>query len=73
MLHNHIQSRWSFYNFVKLNDVGMTNNFQDVYFSCNTLYVINLSDFIFFKDFDSYFLVSKQVDTLLNFSKGSLT
>ena len=51
----------------------MTNNFQDVYFSCNTLYVINLSDFIFFKDFDSYFLVSKQVDTLLNFSKGSLT
>jgi hypothetical protein len=27
MFHNHIESRRSFYNFVKLNDVGMANNF----------------------------------------------
>ena len=50
----------------------MADLFEDVNFAGDTLYVSNVDDFAFFKDFDGDFLSRDWVDTKLDFAEGAL-
>ena len=58
ILHDQVELLRGFYDFIKLNDVWVPDHFQDVDFSCNSFDIINVLDFIFFKNFDSNSLTS---------------
>lgn len=45
MLHNQVKLRLSFNDFIKLNDVRVTNNLQNVNLSGDTLDIIHIFDF----------------------------
>lgn len=52
MLHDQVKLGLCFDDFIKLNDVRMSNNLQDMNFSGDTLNIINIFNFGLFKDFD---------------------
>lgn len=73
MLHDEEESLGCFYDLVNLNDAGMSDNFENMDLSGNPLNVIYVLNFPFIQDFDSHFLPSIDVITLLDFSEGSLS
>ena len=48
ILHDQIELFLSFNYFIELHDHGMPNNLQNFDFSCNSINVVNIYDFIFF-------------------------
>lgn len=52
--------------------MGVSHYFENVDFPSDSFYVVHLCNFVFFEDFDCYFLLSKQMDSLLHFSEGAL-
>ena len=48
-------------------------NFQNVYLSCNSLYIINVFDFVFLQNFDCDFLICVNMHALLDFTKSTLS
>ena len=51
-LHNQQQLLRSLHNFVQLNDVRVSDEFQDVYLSFYSLYISYILYFLLFQDFD---------------------
>ena len=53
VFHYQVKLLWSFYNFIKLDNVRMPNQLKDVDFSGYSLNVGNVLNFVFFKYFNS--------------------
>ena len=58
--------------FIKLHDVGVANDFQDMDFSHDTRNVRLVLNHIFLKDLDSHLLMSQLMDTLSDFAECAL-
>ena len=58
---------------VKLNDVWMSHDLEDVNFSCYALNVWLVLDLVLLQYFDGDFLTSYQVRAESHFSKGALS
>lgn len=73
MLHNQKESPWRFDDFIKLDYVRVSNDFQNVDLAADPLYIVDVRDLVLLQDLDGHLLVSKQVDPLFDFTKGPLT
>ena len=84
MLHDQVKFGLCFNDFIKLNNVRMSDYLQNVNFSCDALYVIDIFNFGFFEDFHSdlnfirtahasYLLISMNVYALFDLAESSLT
>lgn len=72
-LHDQEQMFWGLDDLVKLNDVGMADQFEDVDLSGNSLDICHIDDSILFKNFYCNFLSSWDVCGKLHFSEGTLS
>ena len=73
VLHNQKQMLRSLDDLIELDDVWMTNKFQNVYFSRNTLYICHVNDPVLLKNFDCYFFSGGDVGGKFDFAKSALT
>ena len=73
MLHYDVKPDRSLNDFIHLNDVRMSHNFKYVNFASYTFNIINFCDLVFFEDLNCDFLLGKEMDTLLDFAKCTLT
>ena len=51
VLHNQVQLLGCFDDFVELNDVGVSDHLQNVDFAGNSLYVVDILDFVLLENF----------------------
>lgn len=72
VLHNDVEPCWGLDDLVHLNNVGVAHYFENVDFPSDSLDVVYLCDFVFFEDFDCYFLLSEQMNSLLHLAEGAL-
>lgn len=72
MFHYHKKAGGRLNNFIKLDDVGMAHNFQNVDFAADSFYVVNVGDFAFFQDLNCNFLIRKNMNSFLHFAKCTL-
>lgn len=68
-LHHQKEMFRCFYYFVQLNDVRVTNEFQDMNLPRDSLDICNINNSIFFKDFDGHFLSSWHMGGKLDFAE----
>lgn len=54
-LHDEEELLWGFDDFIELNEIGVADLFEDMYFAGDTFYISNIDDFIFFEYFDGDF------------------
>lgn len=73
VLHYDVEAEWSLNNLVHLNDMGVAHYFKNVDLASHTLNIVDLCDFVLFKNFDCHFLPCKKVNALFDFAKGALT
>lgn len=72
-LHDQEKIFWRLNDLIQLDDIGMTDKFQDVDLSCDSLNVSDVNDFVFLKYFYGDFFTGRNVSCELNFSEGALT
>ena len=72
ILHDHVELFFSFNYFVKLNHIWVSDLLENFDFSCDSLHVFLIIDFVFLEDFDGYFLAGQRVLAELDLSEGSL-
>lgn len=63
VLHNKEKLVWGFNDLIKLDDVRMTDLFEDVYFTGNPPNISYIYDFTFLKDFDGDFFLGLNMDS----------
>lgn len=73
MFHYDEQTSGGLYDFVHLNNVRVTDNFQDMELATDTLDVGYFGNFVFFKNLDCDLLLSEKMDSFLYLSEGALT
>jgi hypothetical protein len=73
VLHHKIQPLLSFDNIIELNDVGMSDNFENVNLSGHSFDITNVSYPLLLQYFDGHLLLGIQMDSLLDLSKRPLT
>lgn len=71
ILHYQIQLLGSFNDLVQLNNVRMSNHFEDVDFASNPFHIVYVHNFVFFKNFHGNTLPSQLVYPQLDLSKSS--
>ena len=59
--------------FVKLNDIGVSNDFEDVYFPGDPLDIRLVLDFVLLQYFDCDLLAGDQVRAQSYFAEGALS
>lgn len=72
-LHDQKELLGGLYDFVKLHDIGVSDEFQNVDLPRDSLHVSYFSYFAFFEDFDRYILVGRFVDSWLDLPEGAFT
>ncbi len=72
VLHDEVELLGCLDDLVKLNDVGVPNQLQDVDFSGNSLDVRDLGNHVLLQDFHCHFFACENVDAELDLSKGAL-
>ena len=72
VLHDQVELLGRFDDFVQLYDVGMPDHLQDVDFSGNSFNVVDVLDFVFFKDFDRDSLVCQFMNSELDLAESAL-
>ena len=70
ILHHKIQLFAGLDDFIKLNDVRMSNYLEDVNLSGNSFNVVNINDLVFFEDFHSHFFSSQNMSSHFDFPEG---
>lgn len=73
MFHDQKESIFSFYDFIKLNDMGMPHNPENMNLARHSLNIIHVVNLPFVKYFDGNLLACKNVISLFDFAKGTLT
>lgn len=68
-----IDKIWSFYDFIKVDDVGMSHSFHDFDLSLNANLVVFILDWFFINDLYCHLLARRYMYTLLDLSKGTTT
>lgn len=62
VLHDEKELFGGFDDFVELYDVGVSDQFENMYFSGDSFNVCDIDDFLFFEDFDGYFFPGSYMD-----------
>ena len=73
VLHDQKQVFGSFDDLIKLNNIGMADEFEDMYFSSNPLHICHIHYSILFQNFDCNFLPGWNVGGQFNFPKSTLS
>ena len=73
VLHDQKQPLRCFYDLVHLNDMGVSDDFEDVDLSLNTLNIVYIVNFPLFKNLDGDLLACVDVISLLDLSESALT
>jgi hypothetical protein len=73
VLHYQKDPVWCFYDLVDFNDVGMPHYLENMNFSGDSLYVIQVINFPFVEDLDCNLLACIYMVALFDLSKGTLT
>jgi len=72
ILHDKVELFWCLDDFIELNDVWMSDELENVYFSRDSFDIVDVLDFVFFENLDSYSLVCQLVYAQLDFTEGTL-
>ena len=59
--------------FIKLDHIGVSDNFQNVNFTRNSFYIRLVFDLVFFENFDRHLLSGDQMGSEPNFAESTLT
>ena len=73
VFHDEEEFVWRLNGLIQLDDVGMADDFENVNFARDALYIVDIGDLAFVEDLDGHFLVGQHVYALLNFTEGALT
>ena len=58
--------------FIKLDHIGVSDNFQNVNFTRNSFYIRLVFDLVFFENFDRHLLSGDQMGSEPNFAESTL-
>ncbi len=72
MLHDHKKASGGLDDFIKLDDVRVAHNLQNVDFTADALHVVNVCDFAFFQNLNCNLLIRKNMNSFLHFAKCPL-
>ncbi len=70
-LHDQKKVFWGFNDFIELYDVGVADQFKNVYFAGDSLHVGHVNDFVLFQDLDGDFLSGGDVRGQFNLAKSA--
>lgn len=71
ILHDEVDVCFGFDDFVELDDVGVTEDFEDTYFTGDAFDVRLFNDFLFLEGFYGDFFFSENVRAQLDFAEGA--
>ena len=72
ILHHEVELLLRFNDFIQLHNMRVSHYLENVDLPSHALNIANISDFVFFEDFDCYFLSGEGVRSNFDLSKGSL-
>ena len=73
IFHDEVELLWRLNNFIKLNYIRMSYHLQYMNFSCYSLNIIYVLNFVLFKNFNGNFFTSEVVNSKFNFTKCSFS
>ena len=73
IFHDQIELLWRLNDFVKLDDVWVSNHFENMDFSRNSFNIINILDLVFFENFNRHSFIRKLMDTELDLAESAFS
>jgi hypothetical protein len=73
ILHDHKNVVGRLYDFVQLSDGGVPDHFEDMQLASDSLYISDVLDFIFLKNFDRDGFLRGNMSCFFHFSEGAFS